>query len=190
MRKLTFKGFLEAYVGHLSGRRTTSLSELAPLVDSNKRLREPLVLWAVANRKSEKLSKLMANDSRLQAELLQLAWLMQQGRLEESLAQGDPDVRQEYLKVWRSYVARRDAHSRDQRLKLEARKRVLALESTKQVTRYRMAKDLGLNQGNLHAFLSQGNASKVSLQRAYDLVNYLESTSCTRGGSSHHAAHA
>ena len=83
-------------------------------------------------------------------------------------------MRPEYSKVWRSYVARRDAQGRDAELKLEARKRVLALESKKHVTRYRMAKDLGLNPGNLHAFLAQGNPNKLSLNRVVDLVEYLE----------------
>jgi len=61
-----------------------------------------------------------------------------------------------------------------QGLRLETRKRILALESRKGVTRYRMAKDLGLNPGNLHAYLSQGNPTKLSLDRVAALVEYLE----------------
>ncbi|MDZ4168204.1 MAG: hypothetical protein U1E26_00920 [Coriobacteriia bacterium] len=190
MRPLTFKGFLEAYVGHLSGRRTTSLAQLAPLLDSNKRLREPLVLWAVKNETSERLSTLLADDERVQAELRLLTCLEQEGRLEESLSREDSDLRPEYLKVWQSYVARRDAHARDERLKLAARKRALALETTRHVSRYRMAKDLGLNQGNLHAFLSQGNPSKLSLQRAYELVDYLEAACDSQGSASRPGANA
>lgn len=99
----------------------------------------------------------------------------QQNRLETSLATGeDARLRPEYLKTWLSFVARRDAHLRDERLKQVARKRALTLEATRRVTRYRMAKDLGLNPGNLHAFLAQGNVSKLSLEHAYELVDYLE----------------
>lgn len=174
MRQLTFRGFLEAYVGHLAGRKTTSLTELALLLDSNKRLREPLVLWAVENKKSGRLSRLLADDERVQSELRLLSSLAEEGRLEDSLSRADSDLRPEYLKVWQSYVVRRDAHLRDERLKLAARERALALEATRQVSRYRMAKDLGLNQGNLYAFLSQGNPRRLSLQRAYELVDYLE----------------
>jgi len=94
--------------------------------------------------------------------------------LESALAAEDPSLRPEYSKVWRSYVARRDAPSRDRELRLEARKRILVLESEKDVTRYRMAKDLGLNHGNLHAFLSQGDPTKLSLERVVGLVEYLE----------------
>ena len=42
------------------------------------------------------------------------------------------------------------------------------------VSRYRTAKDLWLNRGILHAFLAQGNPSKLSLTRAFDLLEYLE----------------
>lgn len=174
MRRLTFKGFLEAYVGHLAGRQTTSLTELAALLESNKRLREPLVLWAVVTEKSERLSRLLADDERVLSDLSLLASLEDEGRLQDALSREDSGLRSEYLKVWQSYVVRRDAHSRDERLKLAARDRVLALEATRRVSRYRMAKDLGLNQGNLYAFLNQGNPKKLSLQRAYELVEYLE----------------
>ena len=68
---------------------------------------------------------------------------------------------------------RRDAPARDAELKLEARKQILDLEERTSVSRYRMAKDLGLNPGNLHAFLAQGNPSKLSLERVYGLVEYL-----------------
>lgn len=176
MRMLTFKGFLESYLKHLAGLQTTALSELAPLTEHNKRLAEPLVLWAVVTNKTNTLSRLLQDQPRLKNELASLATLAAANQLESALSASSPDVREEYLKVWRSYVARRDAHSRDERLKLEARKRVLALETQKHVTRYRMAKDLRLNQGNLYAFLNQGNPRKLSLARAYELVRYLESS--------------
>ena len=110
-----------------------------------------------------------------------LASLERESRLQSALAAEDPRLRPEYTKVWQSYLARRDAHARDAQLKLEARKRVLALETSKGVSRYRMAMDLGFNPGNLHAFLAQGNATKLSLDRAFELVRYLE------GGVSHRA---
>lgn len=190
MRQLTFKGFLGAYVAHLAGRKTTSLTELASLLESNMRLREPLVLWAVENKRGDRLAALLSDDEQARAELRMLTSLRERGRLEESLSRGDSDLRPEYLKVWQSFVVRRDAPLRDERLKLAARERVLALEVTRQVSRYRMAKDLGLNQGNLHAFLSQGNPKKLSLQHAYELVDYLEARGDAGESSSRRATHA
>ena len=69
---------------------------------------------------------------------------------------------------------RRDTAARDAELRLEARKRVLSLEARKKVTRYRMAKDPGLNPGNLHAYLAQSNPTKLSLDRVAELLKYLE----------------
>jgi hypothetical protein len=57
---------------------------------------------------------------------------------------------------------------------LVARARVLALASQKGVSRYRLAKDLGLNPGNLHSFLAHGDPRKLSLDKAVALVKYLE----------------
>jgi len=174
MRQLTFRGYLDSYVRYLAGRDTRALSQLAALARTEPRLTEPLLLWAVKKGHAARLSKLLAGQSDLVCELKTLMALERGGRLESALAAEHPQLRPEYSKVWRSYVARRDAPARDAQLKLEARRRVLALEFVKGVTRYRMAKDLGLNPGNLHAFLAQVNPSKLSLDRALELVNYLE----------------
>jgi hypothetical protein len=174
MRRLSFSGYLESYVQYLSGRRTLALSQLAALVPSEPRLGEPLLLWATKTGRDRRLLELLEGQSGWQSELETLVSLGRRNRLETALAEEDPQLRPEYSKVWRSYLARADAPARDAGLKLEARKRALALEAAKSVTRYRMAKDLGLNPGNLHAFLTQGNASKLSLDRAFELVSYLE----------------
>lgn len=174
MRRLTFGGYLEFYVQYLAATETLALPKLTALLPSEPRLAEPLLLWAAKTGRDRKLSKLLEGQSALQEGLRTLVSLEEHHRLESALSAEDPVLRPEYSKVWRSYVARRDAPARDEELKLEARKRVLALEVAKGVTRYRMAKDLGLNPGNLHAFLAQGNPSKLSLSRAFELVGYLE----------------
>lgn len=174
MRRLTFGGFLDANVRHLSGEDTLALRRLTPLLPAEPRLAEPLLLWATVTGRSERLARQLGGNEELLSELRQLVSLSEAGRLEEALASEDSRLRPEYSKAWRSYVVRRDAPARDARLKLEARERILALEAEKGVSRYRMAKDLGLNPGNLHAFLSQGDPKKLALEKAYRLVDYLE----------------
>jgi len=174
MRRLTFEGYLESYVQGLAGKQTRSLAELAAVAESEPRLVEPLQLWAVTTGRWERLLKLCAECADRDTEMRALLSLWQQGCLESALAAEDASLRPEYTKVWRSYVARRDASLRDAQLKAAARARALSLAAEKHVTRYRMAKDLGLNPGNLHAFLAQGNVSKLSLDRAYALVDYLK----------------
>lgn len=174
MRRLTLRGFLESYVVYLAGENTLALRRLVALMPHEPRLVEPLLLWATVTNRSERLGRLLAEHPVLLAELRLLESLAKEGRLEAVLAAEDPRLRPEYSKAWRSYVARRDAAARDARLKLEARERVLALDAERDVSRYRMAKDLGLNPGNLHAFLSQGKPEKLALERAHELVKYLE----------------
>ena len=173
MRRLTFQGFLESYVKYLAAEETVDLTRLASLLPREPRLAEPLVLWAAVTGRGARLAELLG-DKPLASEVRAVQQLAEKGRLEKTLSAAGPELRPEYAKAWRSYVSRRDAASRDARLKLEARQRVLALETEKGVSRYRMAKDLGLNPGNLNAFLVQADARRLSLDKALRLVRYLE----------------
>ncbi|MDO9556315.1 MAG: hypothetical protein Q7J82_01865 [Coriobacteriia bacterium] len=176
MRRLTFAGFLESYVRTLAGGDTLALSKLVESSKSEPRLVEPMLLWVAMTDRADRLNGLLEGRESLQRELMTLVKLQDAESLESALAAENPRLRPEYSKAWRSYVVRRDAATRDAELRLEARERVLALESRKSVTRYRMAKDLGLNPGNLHAFLAQGNPTKLSLDRVVELLEYLEVT--------------
>lgn len=174
MRRLTFAGFLESYVRALSDEGTLALPRLVELSGSEPRLVEPMLLWVAVTNRVDRLKGLLECWEDLQRELASLVALQETGSLQRALAAEDSSLRPEYSKVWRSYVVRRDAAARDAELRLEARRRVLALEARKKVTRYRMAKDLGLNPGNLHAYLAQGNPTKLSLDRVAELLKYLE----------------
>jgi hypothetical protein len=174
MRRLTFAGFLGPYVEHLAGEETLEPSRLVALLPDRPRLSEPLVLWAATTGRGDRLARLLEDRPTLAAEVRLASQLADEDRLESALASGAPALRPEYAKAWRSYVARRDAPSRDARLKLASRERALALKAEKGVSQYRMAKDLGLNPGNLNAFLVQGDPRKLALDKAYALVKYLE----------------
>jgi hypothetical protein len=174
MRRLSFAGYLESYVRYLAGADSLALRPLAELTRSEPRLVEPLLLWATKTGRDQRLQDLLAGRDELKRELHTLVSLERRSQLESALSTASPRLRTEYSKVWRSYLARSNAPERDAELKLAARERVLALETAKGVSRYRMAKDLALNPGNLHAFLAQGNTSKLSLDRALELVSYLE----------------
>ena len=174
MRRLTFEGFLDSYVRHLSGADTRSLARLLSLLPTNPRLGEPLVLWAVVTGRDRRLRASTDLKPALRADLEALSLLQARGLLEAALGSADPRLRPGYTKTWNSYVSRRDAPDRDARLKLEARSRVLELQGEKHVSQYRMAKDLGLNPGNLNAFLVQGDPRKLGLANAVRLVKYVD----------------
>lgn len=174
MRRLTFKGFLDAYVAHLSGESTLDPARLVAALPGHARLSAPLLVWAVETGRTDRFRRLLQDEPRHLAELEQLHGLWKAGRLEDALGATDSPLRSDYAKAWASYVARRDATERDAALKRVARERALELERSRNVTRYRLAKDLGLNPGNLHAFLAQGNVAKVSRKNALAVVKYLE----------------
>lgn len=173
MRQLTLKGYLESYVPYLAGEDTLALARLARHLPEEPRLVAPMLLWAAVSGRDDRLLKLLQSEDQ-RRELEVLMSLQSASLLEAALAEEDSRLRPEYAKTWRSFIARRDAAHRDADLKLEARRRVLELASAKGVSRYRMARDLGLNHGNLHAFLTQGKPNALSLKRAFDLVEYLE----------------
>jgi len=125
MRRLTFPGFLQSYVKALSGENTLALSRLAALSETEGRLVEPLLLWAVVTDRAERFDSLLEGRRALRQELQKLAQLQSTGHLERELADAGSSLRPEYSKVWHSYVARRDAPNRDRELRLKARERVL-----------------------------------------------------------------
>lgn len=174
MRPLTFKGHLDRHVQELAGKQTRSLAELAAIARRRPDFTEPLFVWAAKTGRAARLSRYLEHRPALRGELANLATLEQQGRLDSVLADPDSGLRAEYTRVWEDYAYRRDARKREAEEKLSARMRVLALEANRHVTRYRMAKDLGLNPGNLHAFLAHGDPNKISLKRVSDLLGYLE----------------
>ncbi len=174
MRSLTFTGYLNSYVRELAGEQTLALAKLVDRARVQPRLREPLALWAVKTGRGNRLRKLADWDTSFTSELDALFALEECGELDRALAERRANLRDEYLKVWTSYSVRAGATARDATLKQVARQRVLDAEKKSRVSRYRMAKDLGLNPGNLHAFLAQGNVQKLSLDRALELVRYVE----------------
>jgi hypothetical protein len=132
-----------------------------------------LLLWGVVNGRAETFKQLFEMNPERLCELDSLLALSAAGKLEQTLAAPTSAMRTEYHKVMASYLSRRDAPVRDADVKRAARQRALELEKSKRVTRYRLAKDLGLNPGNLHAFLTQGNVSKLSRANALAVVDYL-----------------
>jgi hypothetical protein len=158
----------------LSGTNTLSLRQMARMVDTIPRLYEPLALWAASEGRLKELESLLRNNRYADKDFAALNVYPSAAALEQALEREDRSLRPEHHKVWNSYRIRRDAHLRDARLKLSARDRALSLEKGTKVSRYRICKDLGLNPGNLHTFLTKEEPFRLSLDKSYALVEYLE----------------
>jgi hypothetical protein len=144
------------------------------MTSSIPRLYEPLMLWATSGGRLEELEGLLPRNCHTRKDFAALSAYPNPTALEQFLVRREESLRPEYHKVWNSYRVRRDAHLRDAQLKLSARNRALSLEKQAGVSRYRIGKDLGLNPGNLHAFLTKGEPFRLSLKKSYALVEYLE----------------
>jgi hypothetical protein len=176
LRELTFNGFLSQYVRVLSRDDTLKLYKLAAeAAEVNPRLREPLLLYALSVNKTAVLLR-ATKHPQLHEEyvrvLLRLASNTERAGLNpESCSHMLPE---RYRKVYRSYLSVRDRKEHDKHTKSLLYQRIKKIQVKKQVSNYRVYKDLQLNPGNVNAFLKHGDVSKVSLTTARRMLEYLE----------------
>ena len=174
MRELTFKGFLTQYVKQLSTQDTNSLYKLAAEASSeNLRLREPLLLYAMFAQKQDVLLA-ATKDALLHKEYADLVSRYSAEQMESMLREVSPFLVEEYHKVWRSYLSRKNRLQADNHTKELMRNKVKRLQEKNGVTNYRIYTDLSLNPGNLNAWLKHGDCTKVSLDTARMTLRYVE----------------
>lgn len=174
MRELTFSGYLTKYVRALSFGDTTRLSTLAEEAAwENPRLREPLLLYALYTDKSDVLLR-ATKDIVLKERFQTVLFQYPRDKMEHALQSESSPLPDEYKKVWRSYTSQRDRHKGDDHTKELMRKKVLRLQELGKVTNYRIYKELGLNPGNVNAWLKHGTSDKVSLDTARTVLRFVE----------------
>lgn len=171
MRRLTFLGFLARYTRDLSYAGTNNIRELArEAAERNPRLREPLLLYALYSGKENHMLKEAERNGMGPFYDPVLPFLLPDkmtDALEKDL------LPNEYTKVWRSYLAKRDWLDADNGTKELIREKVLELQTERHVSNYRIYTDLHLNPGNVNAWLKHGDNSKISLGTARRVLDYL-----------------
>lgn len=172
MRELTFLGFLTEYVRSLSKAGTASVFALAKEASSgNPRLREPLFLYALASGKKDILLR-AAKKFGLEEFYAPTLSAIGDNSIETVLA--EDILPQEYLKVWKSYLAKKNTCRTNDSTKELVRSKILLLQKEKGITNYRLYTDLKMNPGNLNTWLKHGEHSKISLASARTCLNYLQ----------------
>ena len=155
----------------LSKAGTTSVFTLAKEAASdNPRLREPLLLYALASGKKDILlraAKKFALEEFYAPSLAAIGDNSIETVLEKNC------LPQEYLKVWRSYLAKKNTFRTNDVTKELMRNKILRLQKERNVTNYRIYTDLKMNPGNLNAWLKHGDNSKISLDSARSCLMYL-----------------
>ena len=172
MRQLTFGGFLSRYVRELSYADTNSVRTLVKeSASKNPRLREPLFLYSLYHGKLDLMRKEAAKNG-LESFFRPVAAYTTCEAMEHALQQGG--VPNEYVKVWKSYLAKRNWLEADNGTKERIRKKVVVLQQEKGITNYRIYTDLHLNPGNLNAWLKNNDQSKLSLETARNVLTYVQ----------------
>jgi len=174
MRRLSFRGFLSQYIRALSATDTNNIRILANKVCENHRLVEPLILFAMANKKTDYLKR-VAHDTVLCEVLAHTPTGLSWGEVQNALADCDPSFSTGFHKVYSSYISVRDRVQSNNHTKKLMHSRILDLKNKKQISNYRLYTDLKINHGNLNSYLKHGDVSKVGLNTAEKVLQYLTS---------------
>ncbi len=171
---LTFKGFLRLYCRELTGLQTDNLRKLVNAAATDcPAAAEAVMLFAAAQGKVEYAVNLacgfwMEEDYKLVAG--QIAKL---GSVEAFLESRDASSR--YKKVLLAYLAQTTAIEADRRVIALMRSKTLDALKRSGCSVYGVCRDLGLNKGNIYAYLNKGDVSKVSRNTARSILNFVES---------------
>lgn len=173
--RLTFKGFLLAYCQELSGLQTSSLKKLCTAAaNESPRVAEPLFLYSLEIDRLDQLLQ-CSKGAWMEADYQQLAdaALSYHGEAQRFLQENEAPER--YEQVLAAYLARTGAIDADRRVIALMRDKTNDALKAKGITIYRLCKDLGLNMGNVYAYLGKGDVAKVSRATARRIMEYADS---------------
>lgn len=137
---------------------------------TNPRLREPVILYSIFTDKQEILAQELNNDK----EFKDLINNYQKDELIKVLNETNSHLIIGYMKVWKSYLTKKNKPQNDNHTKELILRRVLEYKSVKKISNYRIYTDLNLNHGNINAWLKNGECEKVSLETARKVLKYAE----------------
>lgn len=167
----TLKGFLREYCRELSGLDTTNLRRLVAAAKRNARLVEPLFVFACIQGKAGYVTRISEGEWFHGDYETLTGKLAKHESVEALLASEDAPPR--YAAVLSAFQAQGDVLAADRRINALLRPKVIEALARRRITRYRLCKDLGLNPGNVYAYLA-GDDAKVSKDTARRMLAYAE----------------
>ncbi len=166
---LTLTGFLRKYCRELTGLDTGNLRKLcAAAATSQPGAAEAVMLFAAVQGKSEYLFSLAEGTNLERPYAVACEDMSRFDDIESWLKSGSAPSR--YEKVWSAYLSEKGAIGNDRRVILLMRDKTMEAMEAAGVTAYRLCKELGLNLGNVYAYLGKGDATKVSRSTARRLM--------------------
>lgn len=175
MQTLTLHGFLKNYLKHLSGMNTGSLSKLSKLALVNPRLQAPMVLYIAVAVPKQQRQRLYKVNPLLEVELRRYFDGVEDDKGLVRVLQ-EHSIPNEYQKAYKSYLVVRDRAKHERELKCLVRNKIMELAEEKQISDYRVYKDLGISGGNYHAFVRKGEMGRLGFDKVRQVLEYLESS--------------
>lgn len=79
----------------------------------------------------------------------------------------------DFKKIWDTYINKIKVYEYDDITKSQVHKNIIKKMDEKNISNYRVYKDLHLNPGNVNDYLTNGNVKKVSLETARNIYHYV-----------------
>lgn len=169
----TLRWYLAGYLRGLTGLESDSLKKhLAAVLGPCPSAKEALLAWAVESGKRGELVRL-AKESELEPEYAGVLERFDESGLSWSGFLGSEGAPVRYRKVWNGYMAKETSTERDREILAGMSRRISELLAEQGRTRYSIVKELGVNKGNLYAFLA-GNTGKMGFETADSILRHLE----------------
>jgi len=174
---LSFESYLKKYVMSLSQNKTQSLKKLLfEASTSNQRLVEPLILYihfTDLNKTYSKFAFQCSEDFKMKYLQIKLNYPNKK-ELYSDLE--NKKCSNEFNKVYASYLYQKNRKIVEDDLKNKMIQKIILLAREKQISRYRIAKELKLNPGNLNSFLNHHKTNALSMKKSLLLLNYLSAS--------------
>ena len=170
MRELTFQGFLKNYIKKLSISNSLDFNKLVLEIQKNPRIKEPLYLYSVVSNKQTRLKQLLESN----VDYINFKHMINNHNLNDLLDSNKSSLKNEYIKVWKSYISKRNKLQSTNHTKQLILNKVIEYKELKNISNYRIYTDLNLNHGNINAWLKHGECDKVSLDTARKVLKYIE----------------
>lgn len=174
---LSFESYLKKYAMSLSQNKTQSLKKLLfEASTSNQRLVEPLILYIHCNYLDKTYSKFAFQCSEdFMRKYLQIK-LNYPNKKDLYSDLENKKCSNEFNKVYATYLYQRNRKIVEDDLKNKMIQKIILLAREKQISRYRIAKELKLNPGNLNSFLNHHKTNALSMKKSLLLLNYLSAS--------------
>ena len=171
-RKMLFKNFLLKYCQYLTDSSSASLLKMAEMLNDNPRAEEPLLLYALYNKKDHNQFR-----NRLRPELKTRFDLLKNESLKytslEEMFKCSNNLDCDFQKVYNTYKNHLQETSASTPYKESFCVFFNKQLKEKQLTSYKVCKDLNLNNANFSYFL-KGQLDKLSVANCERVYEYLK----------------